>query len=207
MSDEPRRGRAVDGRLVLPRELRARLLAGELVRLTLSGHEPCSLEPGATYWLSPRRWLEITKVTRDSRMDWVLRYTLHDRRDRARLLRRNPHAVDFDTIRASYDDYGTPVAPTRRVIEEAREDGAYTSASVFALGEVGEAVDDEFLARDRLARDVDAANAKKARAHRDRSRAGTEANRLTEGLMQAKPDAARAVARRAARAERRLEKE
>ena len=140
-------------------------------------------------------------------MDWPLRYTLHDQRDRARLLRRNPHAVDFDTYRASYDEYGTPVAPTRRVIEAAREDGAYTSVSVFALGEVGEAVDDEFLARDRLARDVDAANAKKARAHRDRSRASVEAGRLSGGLAQDRPGAARAIARRAKRAERRLEKE
>jgi hypothetical protein len=213
MSREPSYARVVKGRLVLPRQTRRRFFAGELPGIVLRGGAPCPIEPGAVYELSPRMRLEVTKVVRDKRMDWSLRYTLHDRRDNPRLLRRNPHAVDFESIRASYDEYGMPGEPTRTVIEEAREGSAYTSTPIFALGEVGEAVDDEFLRRDRLARDVDLANEKKARANRERAKARAAEGRLAATRQRAGSgedgdgsSGGRAAARRSERAEKRLRK-
>ena len=165
---KPKFARVISGRLVLPRETRKALFAGDLPHITFYGKRPCPVEPGARFQLGPHRVLEVKSIVRDGSMNHGLRYELYNSTPRPRLLRRSPHAVDFDAIRDSYDRYGMPEAPTPDLIEQAREEGAYTTSAKYALGDVGEAVGDDFLKRDRLKREVDMRNAQMQAQQRQR---------------------------------------
>jgi hypothetical protein len=58
------------------------------------------------------------------------------------------------------DEYGSPIAPTKEAIEEARLKGSYTASHALAVPDCDEApTDDAQMQRDRLRREVDVRNA------------------------------------------------
>ncbi|MDQ3730287.1 MAG: hypothetical protein M3355_11950 [Actinomycetota bacterium] len=121
----------------LTRVQRQRLFAGEAPRISGEGKPP--VEQGETIQLSSRLSIRVLRVNLGNGR-WKLDYEVLDRRDPVRNLRRTPAPQDFDAIRRSYDEYGTPTPPTAEVIKEAAEGSAYTS-SRSSLADAGEAVD------------------------------------------------------------------
>lgn len=129
---------AVVRRLTLTHEQRAQLFAGQTPRI--AGEGKCPVEPGYVYRLSKRLELEVTAVRRTKGGGWSLGYTLSDRRDPARILKRTPSAQDFDRMRREQDEYGFPLEPSPEEIRRAAQESAYTSAPT-SLSDAGEAVD------------------------------------------------------------------
>lgn len=130
------------GKLVLSAEVRERLFRGDdLPEITLTGKVGCPIKPPYEYVLSPKLKLVVTGIGKHPHGHHNLVYTLKDRRDPARLLRRTPGISDegFDAIRRSFDEYGAPGEPTAGALERASEESSYTGAGS-SLSDAGEAV-------------------------------------------------------------------
>lgn len=130
------------GKLVLSREVRERLFRGDdLPDITITGKVECPIKPPYGYTLSPKLKLVVTGIGKHPHGHHNLVYTVQDRRDPARLLRRTPGISDegFDAIRRSFDEYGAPGEPTAGALERASEESSYTGAGS-SLSDAGEAV-------------------------------------------------------------------
>jgi hypothetical protein len=129
--------------LRLTRTQRALLFNRQTV--TIAGENPCPVEPGFVYSLSPHVQLHVKAVLPRRGGGWKLRYELHDKRDRPSYLRRTPtiHSSDFQAIRDGLDEYGYPCEPSPETLSAAADESAYT----YRPTSLGERVDRETVER------------------------------------------------------------
>lgn len=123
--------------LKLTREQRRQLLNHE--RPKIAGQGTCPVAPGHTIDLTRHVTFTVDEVRMVKGGGWSLRYTLTDRRDPARKLRRTP-AAHLET--GDRDEYGNPKPPTASEIARAARESAYTSGAT-SLADAGEAIDEQ----------------------------------------------------------------
>lgn len=121
--------------LTLTREQRADFFRGHPP--TIKGPGKCPVAVGYVHALSPKLSFTVTAIRKPQRGGWSLDYTVSDRRDAPRLLRRVPPAHDFGKDK---DDRVRP--PTAGEIRDAAEDSAYARSQHDLVPEAGEAVDE-----------------------------------------------------------------
>lgn len=61
----------------LTRDQRKAFFAGEFPRITHPGDKPCPVEAGETYRLSKLQRLEVTRIRRSRKGEWVVVYEVH----------------------------------------------------------------------------------------------------------------------------------
>jgi len=139
----PPTARVDRGKLVVSREVREKLFRGSdvLPDITITGTVSCPIKPPYEYVLSPKLKLVVTGIGKHPHGHHNLVYTLQDRRDPARILRRTPgiSSEGFGAIRRSFNEFGEPGEPTAGAIERAGEESSYTGAGS-SLSDAGEAV-------------------------------------------------------------------
>lgn len=176
----------------LTREQRAAIFAGELPRI--AGEGECPWKPGDTYRASAKVTVTVLEVRPVkprlvrgvmSKPGWSLRYVVEDLRDHPRLLRPNPHPMDFDAMRKARDEYGYPLdPPDPDTLRQAGIESAYTSSRASGIEDAGEAVGETTLkqfaeeARQRLRRE--------RQAEYDRKMARSRAASLREVELRAR---------------------
>ena len=140
----------------LTREQRAAVFAGEAPRI--AGEGECPWKPGDIYRASSKVELEVLEIRpvkprwRNGEWQeagWSLHYVIRDQRDSPRLLRPNPHPVDFDAIRASFDEYGYPPDDPGdpEAMRGAGVESAYTTRPGAGLRRADEGVGEGWLKR------------------------------------------------------------
>jgi hypothetical protein len=122
--------------LKLSKSDREKLFALEPIKI--SGKGKCPVEPGYIYRLSSRLTLTVDEIRTPKGGGWSLRYTLTDRRDPRRILRRTPGI--FHVTSDDLDEHGDLKQPDAEELQRAAELSAYTGSSS-SLASAGEAVD------------------------------------------------------------------
>ena len=134
------------------------------------------LPVASNLWIKPAeamvresRQVYLTPTGRRARATYIIPFSVRDHRPR--LIRRNPHAVDFAAIKGGLDEYGTPRQVSEQDGAEAEEASHYTSSSARAIPDAGEAIDRE-------AQELYAAEAAVKRARGDSDQVRDELERI-----------------------------
>lgn len=122
--------------LKLSRQQRTAIFALEPPRI--EGKGTCPVKPGHWQPLSSKVSIEVRAIRRHKGGGWSLQYTIHDRRDPVRNLRRTPPSLHDDQLRS---------VPTQEAIEIAAEQSSYTSAPT-SLSDAGEATGADWLKKE-----------------------------------------------------------
>lgn len=164
--------------LKLTRAERAKLMALEPVKIAREGE--CPVKPGDEIKLSPLVTLTVNEIRRPKGGGWSLRYTLTDRRDPKRILRRTPGI--FHVTSEDLDEFGNLKAADAEELQRAAELSAYTGGGS-SLADAGEAVS-------RLTQQAFAKEAKTAEGLREQKRRERyEKRTLHERYLAAKAEA------------------
>lgn len=151
--------------LPLTRELRKQLCAGKTPSIT--GEGECPVARGHREPIAKNLDLVVDQIHPRRGGGWRVLYTLEDRRDAPRLLRRTPPVVVPEPDNR---------LPTAEAIKQGAQESSYTSSPAGAITDAGEAVDEQ--TQDRFTREA----AEGFKAQLERERRERQSRRLDERL-------------------------